>query len=92
MPENRVDVKEEVQEALREKRAVVALESTIIAHGMPYPENVETALQVEDIIRGAGAVPATVAILKGRLKVGLTRQELLYLAKAVQVKLQSQSA
>lgn len=85
MPENRVDMNEEVREALKEKRAVVALESTIIAHGMPYPENVETALQVEDIIRGAGAVPATVAILKGRLKVGLTRQELLYLAKAKQV-------
>ena len=73
---NYLDVKPEVAKALREGLAVVALESTIISHGMPYPRNVETALKVEEIIRENGAVPATIAIINGRLKVGLTREEI----------------
>ena len=79
-----VRISDEVKQALSEGRAVVALESTIIAHGMPYPQNVETALKVEQIIRDAGAVPATIAIIGGRLKAGLTPEEIaaayLYLA------------
>ena len=66
----------EVQSALVAKRPVVALESTIISHGMPYPQNVETARVVEDIVRQGGAVPATIAIIGGVLKVGLTMEEL----------------
>lgn len=76
-----LDVAPEVAEAIQNNRPVVALESTIISHGMPYPQNVETALQVESIIRDNGAVPATIAILGGRLKVGLTRDEIEYLGK-----------
>ena len=68
-----LDVNPEVAQALAEGKPVVALESTIISHGMPYPQNVETALKVEEIIRSNGAVPATIAILGGRLKAGLTR-------------------
>lgn len=71
-----LDIHPEVQKAIDEKRPVVALESTIISHGMPYPKNVETALMVEAIIRENGAVPATIAILDGRLKVGLSREEI----------------
>ena len=63
-----LDVNPEVAEALANGKPVVALESTIISHGMPYPQNVETALKVEEIIRSNGAVPATIAILGGRLK------------------------
>ena len=66
----------EVRRALDEVRPVVALESTIIAHGMPYPQNVETARAVEDIVREGGGVPATIAIIGGVLKVGLTAEEL----------------
>jgi len=73
---NYLDIKPEVAKALREGKAVVALESTIISHGMPYPRNVETALKVEEIVRENGAVPATIAILNGRLKVGLSREEI----------------
>ncbi len=80
-----MQIKDEVKDALESGRPVVALESTIIAHGMPYPENVETALAVEDIIRKAGVVPATVAILGGVLKVGLSREEIEYLSKAKNV-------
>jgi pseudouridylate synthase len=76
---------QEVSEALKNKRAVVALESTIISHGMPYPENVKMALQVEEIIRGQGAVPATIAILDGIIKVGLSSDEIEVLAKAKNV-------
>ena len=67
-----LDVKPEVAEAIAQGKPVVALESTIISHGMPYPQNVETALQVEKIIRENGAVPATIAIIGGRLEAGLT--------------------
>ena len=76
-----LDVNPEVAQALAEGKPVVALESTIISHGMPYPQNVETALKVEEIIRSNGAVPATIAILRGRLKAGLTKDEIEYLGK-----------
>ncbi|MBR6089819.1 MAG: pseudouridine-5'-phosphate glycosidase, partial [Anaerolineaceae bacterium] len=79
-----LDVKAEVEEAIRAGKPVVALESTIISHGMPYPQNVETALKVEQIIRDNGAVPATIAILGGRLKAGLSPEEIEYLGKAGQ--------
>lgn len=76
-----LDVNPEVAKAVEEGKPVVALESTIISHGMPYPQNVETALKVEQIIRDNGAVPATIAILGGRLKAGLTPEEIEYLGK-----------
>lgn len=77
-----LDVSPEVQEALANGKPVVALESTIISHGMPYPKNVETALLVEQTIRDNGAVPATIAIIGGRLKAGLTTDEIEHLGKA----------
>ncbi len=76
-----LDVNPEVAAALAAGKPVVALESTIISHGMPYPQNVETALNVERIIRENGAVPATIAIIGGRLKAGLTAQEIEYFGK-----------
>ena len=76
-----LEISKEVKEALENNRPVVALESTIISHGMPYPQNVETALKVEEIVRENGAVPATIAILNGKLKVGLTKEEIDYLGK-----------
>ena len=76
-----LDVSPEVAEALARGKPVVALESTIISHGMPYPQNVETALQVEEIIRANGAVPATICIIGGRLKAGCTREEIEYLGR-----------
>jgi pseudouridine-5'-phosphate glycosidase len=81
MLEKYLDINPEVKKALDEGKAVVALESTIISHGMPYPQNVETALNVEKIVRDNGAVPATIAILNGKLKVGLTKDEIEYLGK-----------
>ena len=77
-----LDVHPEVAAALSEGRAVVALESTIISHGMPYPQNVETARRVEATVRAGGAVPATIAVLNGRLKAGLTPEELEHLGRA----------
>ena len=74
-------ISEEVQKALAEGKPVVALESTIISHGMPYPENVETALKVEKTVRDAGAVPATIAVLGGKLCAGLTEAQIEYLGK-----------
>ena len=76
-----LDLSPEVREALENNRPVVALESTIISHGMPYPKNVQTAVAVENTICENGAVPATIAIIKGRLKVGLTPDELEYFGK-----------
>jgi len=76
-----LDIAPEVQKALDEGRPVVALESTIISHGMPYPQNVETALNVEKILRENGAVPATIAIIGGRLKAGLSAEEIDYLGR-----------
>jgi pseudouridine-5'-phosphate glycosidase len=72
----------EVEAALREGRPVVALESTIITHGMPWPQNVETARAVEDAVRAAGATPATLAVLSGRIHIGLTDNELQSLGQA----------
>ena len=76
-----LDINPEVAQAVAQGKPVVALESTIISHGMPYPQNVETALRVEQIIRDNGAVPATIAIIGGRLKAGLTKEEIEYLGK-----------
>ena len=76
-----LDIKPEVAEALAAGKPVVALESTIISHGMPYPQNVETALAVEQIVRDNGAVPATIAVIGGRLKAGLTAEEIEYFGK-----------
>ena len=76
-----LDVSPEVAEAVKNHKPVVALESTIISHGMPYPQNVETALKVEEIIRENGAVPATIAIIGGRLKAGCTREEIEHLGR-----------
>ncbi len=81
-----LDMTPEVREAIERGKPVVALESTIISHGMPYPQNVETARRVEAIIREQGAVPATIAILGGRLKAGLTDEELEYLGKSPGIK------
>lgn len=77
-----LDLSEEVRKAIEDKRPIVALESTIISHGMPYPQNVETALKVEEIIREHGAVPATIGIIGGRLKAGLTSEEIDYMGRA----------
>ena len=85
MIEKYMDIKTDVKTALEEGKPVVALESTIIAHGMPYPQNVKTALEVEKIIRDNGAIPATIAILNGKIKVGLTEEEIKTLGKAKDV-------
>ena len=77
-----LDIAPEVATALAEGRPVVALESTIISHGMPYPQNVETARQVEETIRAEGAVPATIAVLGGRGKIGLGDDDIERLADA----------
>lgn len=76
-----LDVREDVLAAIEKGEAVVALESTIISHGMPYPQNVETALQCEKFISERGAIPATIGIIKGRLIVGLTEEEIEYMGK-----------
>ena len=76
-----LDISPEVKAALDAGRPVVALESTIISHGMPYPKNVETALLVEKTIRDNGATPATIAVIGGRLKAGLSQEEIEYLGK-----------
>jgi len=76
-----LDIAPDVAEALASGKAVVALESTIISHGMPYPKNVETAEALESIVRDSGAVPATIAVLGGRLKVGLSSDEIQHLGK-----------
>ncbi|KOR25484.1 pseudouridine-5'-phosphate glycosidase [Clostridium sp. L74] len=81
MLEKYLEISNEVLEALKENKPVIALESTIISHGMPYPKNVETALNVEKIVRDKGVVPATIAILNGKLKVGLSKDEIEYLGK-----------
>jgi pseudouridylate synthase len=71
-----LDFSPDVAEARSAKKPIVALESTIITHGMPYPHNVETALTVEDAVREMGAIPATIAVIEGRLRVGLSREEI----------------
>lgn len=75
-----IHLSEEIAQALHERKAVVALESTLITHGLPYPANIETALAMEAAVREAGAIPATIAILKGRITVGLSVDEIERLA------------
>ena len=76
-----MDIHPEVAEALRVRNPVVALESTIITHGMPYPVNLETAISVERNVRASGSTPATIGLIEGRIKIGLERQELERLAE-----------
>ena len=83
--EKYLEIKTEVKEALESGKPVVALESTIIAHGMPHPQNIETALEIEDIIRENGAVPATIGIIDGKIKVGLTKEEVKFLGESDEV-------
>ncbi len=71
-----LDIHPEIIEAIKNQKPVVALESTIISHGMPFPQNVETAKKTEQIIRENGAIPATIAVIEGRIKVGLTDEQL----------------
>ncbi len=85
MFENYLEINPEVKLALDASRPVIALESTIISHGMPYPKNVETALAVENIAREQGAIPATIAIIQGKIKVGLTPDEIEYLGSSREV-------
>lgn len=82
LSEQYLDILPEIKNAIDQGKPIVALESTIISHGMPYPKNVETAKEVEQMVRDNGAIPATIAILGGRLKVGLNDQELEYLGKS----------
>lgn len=76
----KIEYHSDVQNALMDRKAIVALESTVISHGLPYPENVETALSMEKAVREGGAIPATIAILQGQIHVGLTPDQLEYLA------------
>lgn len=76
-----IEISPEVKNAMENNLPIVALESTIISHGMPYPKNVETALKAQDVVRENGAIPATIAIINGKLKVGLTDEEINYLGK-----------
>ncbi|AEM77847.1 pseudouridine-5'-phosphate glycosidase [Thermoanaerobacter wiegelii] len=82
---NFIDMSKEVKEAMEEGKPVVALESTIISHGMPYPENIETAKALENIIREEGAIPATIAIINGRIKIGLSKKELEFMATSKEI-------
>ena len=86
-----LEIHPDVENAIKNSEPVVALESTIISHGMPYPKNVETALMVEETVRSNKAVPATIAIINGKLKVGLTNDEicLLYTSPSPRDKRQS---
>ena len=83
---NYLDFHPDVENALKNNLPIVALESTIISHGMPYPKNIETALMVEETVRSNNAVPATIAIIKGRLKIGLTEKEIEFLATNDEIK------
>lgn len=80
-----IDMSKEVKEAMEEGKPVVALESTIISHGMPYPENIETAKTLENIIREHGAIPATIAIINGRVKIGLSKEELEFMGTSKEI-------
>jgi pseudouridine-5'-phosphate glycosidase len=80
-----LEIHPEVKEALQNNRSVVALESTIISHGMPYPKNVETALAVEQVVRDNGAIPATIAIVSGKCCVGLSKEQIEYFGNAKDV-------
>ena len=81
-----LDFHPDVENAIKNNLPVVALESTIISHGMPYPKNIETALMVEETVRSNNAIPATIAIIKGRLKIGLTEKEIEFLATNDEIK------
>jgi len=81
-----LDFHPDVENALKNNLPIVALESTIISHGMPYPKNIDTALMVEETVRSNNAVPATIAIIKGRLKIGLTEKEIEFLATNDEIK------
>lgn len=78
---NFLEINPIIKEALDNNKPVIALESTIISHGMPYPKNVETALEVEKLVKEAGCVPATIGIIHGKLKIGLTSEEIEILGK-----------
>ncbi|MGB9813225.1 MAG: pseudouridine-5'-phosphate glycosidase [Thermovenabulum sp.] len=80
-----IDLSQEVKKAMEEGKPVVALESTIISHGMPYPENIETAETLENIVREHGAIPATIAIINGRIKIGLNKKELEFMATSKEI-------
>ena len=80
-----LEIHPEVKNALEERKPVVALESTIISHGMPYPQNINTAIEVEEIVRNNGAVPATIAILNGKCHAGLNKEQLEYFSSAKDV-------
>jgi pseudouridine-5'-phosphate glycosidase len=82
---NFIDMSKEVKEAMEEGKPVVALESTIISHGMPYPENIETAKTLENIVREHGAIPATIAIINGRIKIGLSEEELEFMGTSKEI-------
>lgn len=82
MNDKLLDINPEIKHALENNLPIVALESTIIAHGMPYPQNKETALQVEQIVRENGAIPATIAIMNGKIKIGLTTEEIDHLGSS----------
>lgn len=83
---NRPVLHPQVVNAMTANQPVVALESTLIAHGLPYPTNLETALRLEDVIRAEGATPATIAVLSGQLRVGLNKAELEYLARSKNIR------
>lgn len=85
MIENYLEIREDVKRSIKENKPVVALESTIISHGMPYPQNIETALEVEKLITENGAIPATIGIINGKIIIGLSKNEIEYLAKAENV-------
>lgn len=76
LPADFLQISPEVQDALNNNKPIVALESTIISHGMPFPQNAQTALEVEDAIRQQGVIPATIAIIRGVMKVGLSKEEI----------------
>ena len=80
---NWLDFSEEVRESINSNCPVVALESTIISHGMPFPQNLETVLEVENIIRKEGSIPATIAVIEGRIKIGLSSLELEQFAQGI---------
>jgi len=82
MIKNFLDIHPEVQYALGNNLPIVALESTIISHGMPYPQNYETALKVEQVLRDSDVIPATIALINGKIKIGLTHEEIDHLAKS----------
>ena len=82
MKDLKIQVSSEVEEGKKLRKPIVALETTIVSHGMPYPDNLNTALEVENIIREEGAIPATIGIIGGKIKIGMTKQEIELFAKS----------